>query len=539
MEQSTARYLIGKNILGEHIMQVMQEGKESKSNHRVSYLPAGNPMQAVVYFKNDGMPPLNPSREYMLYSLYKRLDIAVPASGILIIDHIKFAEEYNKEPYILQASAAIQGISGKKILKENQSIDLDIDHFSKQVLGALITGPVDGKADNYVVTSLNKHSNDNSEPTKHGWISIDNDEVFQSPIDKGRAHLKSVLFLLPSMKELLGNSIKAWLRQLPINLVILEWLADLKKQEAVYRYLKEDLLQRSQPGKFSRKGGSLKLDHIEAIWQDLQLPFLSFQDSIVPTVVYLLKQIQTCVKDHQSVKLGDLFKYCYPNISKYYELLQKNSPSVYAALELLYDGKYAQENQIQASIGTNLNDNMPISTIQATKDLSYFQRDETHPQQPNIDKIMEDWLGKTQQQDMAFAVDQTIQYYLSLYKNKEDIAEKALHSLETLKSYGYHQINDTKAAVDLFLKGLIRARKAKKEATWKSIFNGFAKQNPDLAWLLNIEKHMAPGWPHADKQPRSIYEIRGATLGRRHLSQGVKEALLNQAGTFQADASLP
>jgi hypothetical protein len=53
--QTIARHLVGKDESGH---RKAEEEKEGTSNHHVSFLPIGSPLEATVYFKNDGMPHL-------------------------------------------------------------------------------------------------------------------------------------------------------------------------------------------------------------------------------------------------------------------------------------------------------------------------------------------------------------------------------------------------------------------------------------------------------------------------------------------------
>jgi hypothetical protein len=521
IDQTIARHLVGKDESGH---RKEEQKKEDTSNHYVSFLPIGSPLEATVYFKNDGMPHLNPSREYMLYSLYKRLDIAIPASGLLVIDHVKFGEKYNEEPFSLQASQAISGIIGKKALKEKVDLNLDIDHFSKQVLGALLSGPVDGKADNYVLTDLpNK---------KKGLVSIDNDEVFQAPIYRDRVHLKSVLFLLSSMKEVISKSVDLIIRQLPIGLLILEWLDSMRAQERRYQRLKESLIQHSINSKQFRKGGNVVSSRIEALWQELSLPFLNFQSSMIPTVSHLFSKLESCVRERKVVCLWDLFQICYPNISMHYQLLQgKASNDPYEALRLLYD---PEENGFDKVLATRLGADGDNNNKGASSEQVYFQEEaqgEKHGMEDRLEAYKE---------GSEIEMDKAIEYYFSLFRNELGNIDSAIGSLQVLINHGYNLIVDNKTAASLYVKGLVLAKRANREKKWQSIFKYLGEVNPELGWLFTLEEHFPQGWILEGKYQEAKYpqELRGASIGRRHLTKELEAVLLDKEGRFIADKSL-
>lgn len=131
-----AQYLIGKNHVGDDIPKPEHQGTTSR--HYVSRLPNRSELEPKVYFKIDNVQShLNPSRDYMLTSLYHLLKIPVPFSNILIIDDVKFGKTYNRNPFFIQASQAIEGLAGTLFLKTEHSLSLDLRSFSLQVIGTL------------------------------------------------------------------------------------------------------------------------------------------------------------------------------------------------------------------------------------------------------------------------------------------------------------------------------------------------------------------------------------------------------------------
>lgn len=186
--QETAYTILHMDERGRPLLPHSPESADV-SNHMVSVLPKEKEASLKVYFKRTGNPPLNPFTEFIVKSFYDLLEIPLPATEIVIIDRVKFDDHYNSEMYGLQASQGILGMTGKQLLRSSSLMEwlptLDHTHYARQVIGALLTCPSDGKPDNFIHAYLGKG--------QYGFISIDNDEVFKSSLDKGRIYLKSLL----------------------------------------------------------------------------------------------------------------------------------------------------------------------------------------------------------------------------------------------------------------------------------------------------------------------------------------------------------
>ncbi|MHB9147813.1 MAG: hypothetical protein ACYC2U_05300 [Candidatus Amoebophilus sp.] len=529
--QSQARYLIKKDEYGKDTTDPLteednnsdkkpEEPIQSTSNHKVSFLPEGNPAQASVYFKVNGMPSLNPSREYMLYSLYKKLGIAITPSGILILDHVKFGEAYSEEPFVLQASQAVRGTLGKKVLKENQTLRLDPEHFSRQVIGTLISAPNDAKPDNYIVTPVGN---------SYGWVGIDNDEVFTAPLNEDKTlHLKSTLLTLPEMQQVISAATRDWMLHLHPPLLMLEWLEKLRAQEKAYQSLKETLIAHMNHRIYPRKGDIFSLANIEMLWESLSLPFLSFHARIIPTVVHLLKQIQAVLQENTGATLWDLFHRCYPFISAYYSRLKDQLKDSYPILKEIYVpfGKKAEPLTLKS-----------LTSLQGPLEQEYFQEGQSLTTQPSIANLIKTYLTNTDEAN-KLDIGKVIGNYCSLFDLKYDVLQRALYSLELLTAYGFNQVPDARAAADLWVKGRPFAKKAGLKDAWQAAFLPFRVQNQQLDWLLTLEEYFPRGWKHTHKNPQEVQEIRGATLGKRRLTAAMKQVLLDKQGVFQANKSL-
>jgi alkylated DNA nucleotide flippase Atl1 len=527
ISQSQAHYLLKKDEYGKDAIDPLTEEDsnsdkkpkepiQSTSNHKVSFLPEGNPAQASVYFKVNGMPSLNPSREYMLYSLYKKLGITVPASGLLILDHIKFGEAYSEEPFVLQASQAVKGTLGKKVLKENQTLPLDAEHFSRQVIGTLISAPNDAKPDNYIVTPVGDG---------YGWVGIDNDEVFQAPLNKDKTlHLKSVLLTLPEMQQVISAATRDWMLHLHPPLLMLAWLEKLRAQEKVYQSLKETLIAHINHQVYPRKGDGFYSANVETLWESLSLPFLSLHNAVIPTVVHLLEQIQAVIKENKGATLWALFQQCYPFISAYYGRLKAQLKDPYPILKEIYVsfGKKAEPLTLSS-----------LTALQGPLEQEYFQVDKLGSTHQSIAKKIGVFLTASK-----LDIGKVMDNYCSLFDLKYNVLQPALSSLKLLTAYGFSQLQNARMAADLWAKGRSFAKKAELKDAWQAAFMPFRAQNQELDWFLMLEEHFPRGWKHSHKTSQDVQEIRGATLGKRRLTAPMKQVLLDKQGIFQANKSL-
>jgi Ran GTPase-activating protein (RanGAP) involved in mRNA processing and transport len=574
ISQSQAYHLLHRDEDGE-IIANNKKTATSTSNHQVSFLQSIDTQDGAVYFKvNNGKVVLNPSREYMLYSLYKRLGIQVPASGLLVLDHVKFKESYESQPFILQASEAIVGLIGEKVLQENHSLQLNKEHFEKQVMGTLLTGPTDGKADNFILTPVGK---------EQGWVSIDNDEVFQAPLYSGGIHLKSVLLLLPEMRESISAATKTFLKCLHPGMFILAWLADLQNQTLSYEGLKKTLGFYGENTIFLRKGGKLLVKQVEELWQELRLPFMDGSASVFQTVQSLLERLQKFIHQNQNQarSLEDLFAHSYPYVHQRYKYLQEQALHLIEQLQKFVQTNQNQEHNLeelsahsypsyvreyykylQKQVSKGEPDVLFSPAYHALKllyegeeaslpgeksitpEAAYFLTNKPLPDEKRIIPSVQAYLSRYLQEQPNLDPDTIIKAYSSWLHQTPDPLQKpficlqAMESLHILQQYGFKQIQDEQAAIELYAKVLPIATQLNQAQAWEKLFDTFATTNAELAWLLSIERHFPRGWEHTQKESQHIKEIRGANIGKRQLSTAMQKSLLDEQSKFKKDLSL-
>lgn len=493
--------------LTEHGDRLPPISPSSTSNHRVSFLPTEKDGARQVFFKNDGIAPLNPSRDCMLSSLYQKLGIQAPATSLLIVENVHFRnppQELKDASFILQASQAISGIKGEDVFKNNGFLPLEPDHFSRQVVGALLTTPVDGKPHNFVWTPLGED--------KHGWVGIDNDEAFESPLLKDNIiHLKSALFLLPEMEFSLSPSYHRYLVNLVPEILLLEWLRGLEDQSQRYTSL-HHLFSFYLTQK--REGLSSKY-LVDTIWENLSLPYASFRTSIVPTLLTQLGTLQNTLKSQREVTHQELLAICYPTISVTYKhLRQEYAHNLYEAYNVLHTG-------LQRSLP--LNDHDP--------ELTYFQENKASPLPLSAHKTS--FLESIAEKDRL--VDRTLKFYRSFVHQKAPFVRAALHSFKVLAQERFTSLHESRTMAELWARGKMEAKKLGLETEWREVFYPFRDQNSDLNWLFILEEYFPRGW--TSETPSST-QIEGAFSGRRQLTPEMAEVLLKE-GKFQKDPSLP
>jgi hypothetical protein len=318
--------------------------RSGTSNHKVTSLPKGDNDKPRVYFKRDGHPSLKPGKEAMVYHLYESLSLPIPATNLLILDNIKTKDGYNKEPYVLQASQAIHGPNAKEILlsdslREATLNSLDKDLYTRQVIGALLTDPSDGKPDNFIY-----------EENLKSFISVDNDEVLEETLKESkegkRVHLKSMLYTLPLMNEKIpSESLASFLTLLP-EIRGLSFLKALEKRNRAYTHLFTELkfLDDNAHRKgiqLKRKESGLPESYLKNLFATYLLPIDIDPFCFHRLLTHLNKinerlQQAYASQEDSSLTFQDLFNEVHPLIGPYYQKLRETLPNPYQAIEALY-----------------------------------------------------------------------------------------------------------------------------------------------------------------------------------------------------------
>jgi hypothetical protein len=219
-----------------------------------------------------------------------------------------------------------------------------------------------------------------------------------------------------------------------------------------------------------------------------------------------------------------------------------NGSKTYEALSLLYEGEEKPLLEDLTKAEQSYFDD-PTKTLEEEP---YLQT--VAPGSIDSQGSIESQIGAYLQEKNKLDPDRVIQAYSSWLHQTQDplqkqlICQQIINSLQLLQQYGFNQVQDAKAAIDLYVKVVPLAKQTNQGQLCERIFAKFAQNSSELAWLLSLEKHFprARGWEHSEKQPKAVNvnEIRGANFGRRQLSADMRGVLFDQKGDFKADTTL-
>ncbi len=298
--------------LARHLVQIDPNGrrleKKGSGVHPVCFLPEGEAGEAQVYFKSDSHPPLKPGMEAKTFEHYRLFDIPISTSGFLAIFNVLANGVFIKTPYFLQVSNAIRGQNAIVFFEPDEETGekktlppLDEDLYVRQVIGALLTDPNDGKSENFVVNGETR-----------SFISIDNDEVFQPGLNRDRSiALKSVLLMLPDMDKSIRLRMRApFLRDPELMILSLE--------QALYKRNKKYNAMLSQLSCLvSGIDSNILLTHFS-----LPIPYTSVDKDSLFRKLQIIKRMFQSRKNHTTSQT--LFEATHPLIGpKYRELREK------------------------------------------------------------------------------------------------------------------------------------------------------------------------------------------------------------------------
>ena len=356
ISRSQAQKLLSLDMHGHHL----KSNPSDPSNHRVIALPEDTD-EPLVFFKANGNPPIQPEKEFMLYSLYRHLQIPVPETALILLTDVF---EANPDSfYAVQASEAVLGESPLKAYRDPQTAP-DHEAYVSQTIGALMTNPSDGSFKNF------KYS-----PKYQTFISIDNDLIFKPELsgkgDRQTVNVKSILYLFPQIDHPIPESIKTLFMTLDPHLTILSWLKDLAQKNWEYqllfsrlafqktRCIYQNLLPQSETP-------SLKICLKKTVHIDLELQNDSFFPQILVSQVTLshltekLQRIGKTLRNGGSISTQGLFEEISPVIGKYYRKLRREFSDIEEALDAVWGIK---KNGVDYSYVFSLLDREELSNL--------------------------------------------------------------------------------------------------------------------------------------------------------------------------------
>jgi hypothetical protein len=302
--------------------------------------------------------PTAPGIEYAVHALGQLFTGQVSApTELLVVEKSSLDEEGSVEVKFLPvlASRTIPGILFRDLLEQQPLAVKKIDsyNFSLQFILALLAPPGDGKTDNFIVKA---EYDIQGQIDRYTLVSVDSDEAFVDPIfasgSSVRNHslaMKTCLFCLPQMDEVVDSSLfKQLMEQDPI-VFVLNWL--------------KLLAQYNEP--FEARG--VATHHLKDILSKVALP-LRFVPKTALNVYQTFCQIRSALRKDPQLTHKGLLKACYPLVAFYYDYVRKEANGDWMkAMDLVYRGPFFAELQLNQSQKDGLN--VIVQNGNAYKDL--------------------------------------------------------------------------------------------------------------------------------------------------------------------------
>jgi len=518
--------------LGENERPLRSDLNEA-SNHRVVALPErSEALEPLVYFKANGVPAIQPEREFMLYSLYKHLKIPAPETALLILTDV--FEGNSDFFYAVQASEAVIGQSAVVAVK-NQATIFEQEAYASQVIGALLTNPSDGSFQNFKYSSRYKT-----------LVGIDNDLIFGPELtgdDDGKVNIRSALYLLPLMDNSIPTSIQTYFTTLDPDLILFAWLHDLERKNREYGLLFARLSYQHARSQYQGlspqdKTPSLAVVIQEKIKVDSKL-FESHNQPFSPQIMVsknLLSRLQTKLNKIQKVFLDNrstspqiLFNEISAMLGKYYQRLRLEFRCPEQAIEALW-GERNKGGIAYCYISSLLNVEKLSSTIKIENALEN-ERKECEPE-----SFFEEWRKTLTCENRQTPLDSLIKRH-SERKMKDLLdLQELLKELQFLTQEG---LTDSKSFRDIvdFWYGLSKiTEKQEIVQETRSLLSNL--RHGEMQWLLTLEKHFLRSneFP-LEPSPSTIH---GAFMKQRtfDLTESEKEYIFDDQGHIKKNAFL-
>jgi hypothetical protein len=252
--------------------------------------------------------PCDPSIESMVASLHNT--VAGQAYGIAPTEIIK-TQQLGEPPKIFIGSNNVGGINLDVLISNRPEYLNKCDEYSFAAIitTGLLTLPTDGKFENFIVQFINTM---NSNDFVLRFVGIDNDKSFGNPIIADQKEKSSyctevifVFFLFPLMEKIVDAKFKKQLLDRPAELIVLEWIKLLCKQNDHYfRLLSENILSKEE-------------------WASLFLP-IRFIPGRLSFIYQQLCKLQDYLRDNQNCTYDELFVHLYPRLgADIYQMLRR------------------------------------------------------------------------------------------------------------------------------------------------------------------------------------------------------------------------
>ena len=524
ISRNKARKLLSMDAFSDK----MKSTSSTPFNHRVTALPE-NTKNPLVFFKANGNPPIQPEKEFMIYSLYKHLQIPVPETALLILTDV--FETNSDYFYAVQASEAVIGESPLKAYQNSETF-FEREAYVSQVIGALLTNPSDGSFKNF------KYS-----PKYETFISVCNELVFKPElIFDNLVNTRSMLYFMPEIDLAIPESVKAFFMTLDPHLMILLWLQDLSQKNRDYQILfarlpfqkTRCLYQNLLP---HNKVPSLETRLQKGLLVDPDLPFDSFypqvlvSQSLMVKIAEKLQRIEKTLQNPHLVNTQALFEEISPALGKFYRKLRLESSDLEAAMEALWGDK---------------KDGVDYSSISSLLDQEEFSclSKNVIEQQNNIESFPEVFFEeyKSILASRRSSLDNFIRRHNHRRKKNVLNLQGALNELRLLIQEGLIDSQSIRDIVD-FCYNISKMKITDHDQTLVKELTSLFSNLPhaELKWLFTLEKYFRRANHDVLKEHISFsIPVNGAFMKQRTfiLTKSEKKYLFDQQGNIKKNMSL-
>ena len=216
-------YTISSHTLNLIINLTNNMGRSTLST--VNGLPVNDPKICFKSYNYSNSSKFDLNAREQVIALYDILNISIPAVGIVVItNHDKFRD--NQMPLIFMVSEAVKGSNPKNTLEIPNNLN-----YGLQVLGAILTNPSEGRAENFIYSKSNET-----------LIVLENDHVFNKECTiESCMNIRTILFTLPNMQKVIDQNISKLLKIRSCSLMILEFIKLLNQKQSSYEIMKMNL----------------------------------------------------------------------------------------------------------------------------------------------------------------------------------------------------------------------------------------------------------------------------------------------------------
>jgi len=462
-----------------------------------------NKPEPRVIFKHSSSLLKQLGQDELVCALYRILDIPIPCKSLVVFSNIS---PDNDNFYLLEAFEAINpALILEDILLCSDWPEKHHQTFCLQALGTLLTSPSNANPFSFIY-----------DPTKYGLIPIKMSSAFNpalSPPTENNTYMiqtKSLVYLLRGMDRPLPSALRNSLQNLSPDFFILTWLKILYQRKQYRSRLISGCLLQIRRGDMGNDGPEPLINHLlDSLSQPYNIPE-TLVDSIKGKLELIIKTVSA---KSLYITPQNLLMTIFPTLGIHYKELRSKIANPIDAWWALLDSDPA------------LLEYFPLE--QETKDLT----------KDNFVGIQDLYLSASRGylKNNSEILDKFVQKFTERFANNKQInSVEVLRELLVYIELGIKECQDPKKFVDLWYK-------VRKDIPQESPLNEICDQlfssveNQEIQWYMTIEKNFPRGWQMSNPEgwhTESPLEVRGATIGKRQLSEELIEEVLDEKGSL-------